>query len=99
MYFQAGLGLFGFSIIADRGSEPEAKTSPFAVSAGFVYWPHAASWRHRWWSSVLHRVGARPALAAADERDDVTVMKDAIQDGGGDRHILEELAPLFERPV
>ena len=99
MYFQAGLGLFGFSIIADRGSEPEAKTSPCAGSAGFAYWQHSACGRHRRWFSVFHRVGARPALAAADERDDVTVMKDAIQDGGGDRHILEELAPLFERPV
>jgi len=43
--------------------------------------------------------GTGPALTAADERDDVAVVEHAVEDGGGDRHILEEFAPILERAV
>ena len=45
------------------------------------------------------RGGTRPAFTAADERDDVAMVEHAVEDGGGDRHILEEFAPILERAV
>jgi phenylacetate-CoA ligase len=48
------------------------------------------------------RIIAEPvpqAVASALEGDDLGVVKEAVEDGRGARHIAQELAPVFEWPV
>ena len=44
-------------------------------------------------------IGPRPAFALPNKRQDVSVVKDAIEDSLSDGDVVEELAPVFERPV
>lgn len=41
----------------------------------------------------------RESLAAACDLDDLSVAEGAVQNGSGDGHIAQQLAPVFERTI
>ena len=50
------------------------------------------------WGSSTFSFGLEPVTATVD-RNDLGVMKQAVEDGAGSRHIAEQFAPFFDRSI
>ncbi len=73
---------------------------PMSVPLSLVFrgWGRCAALGFRSARGAFGGAVGKP-VAASGDRDDFGVMKQAVQDGAGGGHIVEQLAPLLDGPV